>query len=613
METGKHTTKAPFLVLTALSEFRDASRPEVALGEWCRVYTSGAVSHSTNTAFSVVNPWTDRKSLCAAYDEVTMLSNRLIPLLGAALNSIHATNHGGRFWRILLGPWLTPYLSSLYERYSTIKAATEQFPDFETVVLDEDSFVTPRDTLDFVYLVCDDPYNLQLFTRILTFLGYTFPCRSLDASSFLRSETTNSLSTNTLSRCIKRYIKSIFNACGRQSVRSPAIYLKDSYFPNNSELRLTMQSRGTVWPNRSATLRLEPRPTDAAGRATIGSLLPGDTEFEQLCRVTIPADLPQCFVEGFATFAAQVRTCYPANPRAIFSANAWYYDELFKQWAAASAERGTLLLGTQHGGNYGSIAQMPSEDHETSITDYYFSWGWEREDCHAQVIPMPATKLFGSTPLGSTGDTGDDILYVGTSAPRYLIQFPYSPDDFAEYLHWQERFTAALSRDVRSQLRVRLHYADYGWSIAQRWREHAPECIHESWQTPFLQSLSQCRLYVCDHLSTTFIETLVANKPTILFWDAAANGLREAARPYYEQLREAGILYDTPEAAAHAVSQVYHDVPGWWYGEKPQKARTAFIKRFGRTSAKANDEWVHLFGRLLKGDVPAGAGRPQGC
>jgi len=77
-------------------------------------------------------------------------------------------------------------------------------------------------------------------------------------------------------------------------------------------------------------------------------------------------------------------------------------------------------------------------------------------------------------------------------------------------------------------------------------------------------SLENCRLYVCDHLSTTFAEALAANKPTVLFCNPETNRLRLDAQPYFDLLRNSGILFDTPETAASAVAAVYGDVEAWW-------------------------------------------------
>ena len=77
-----------------------------------------------------------------------------------------------------------------------------------------------------------------------------------------------------------------------------------------------------------------------------------------------------------------------------------------------------------------------------------------------------------------------------------------------------------------------------------------PDLAVEDWSTPFLQSLERCRVYVADHLETTYIEALAANKPTILFYDPAQYRIREEAKPYYDGLASAGILHTDPESAA---------------------------------------------------------------
>ena len=75
------------------------------------------------------------------------------------------------------------------------------------------------------------------------------------------------------------------------------------------------------------------------------------------------------------------------------SAIGWYFNEEFKMFAAESAEQGVVLVGVQHGGGYGMLEYLFQEDYELSITDKYFSWGWTRNDCHAKVVPVSATKL----------------------------------------------------------------------------------------------------------------------------------------------------------------------------------------------------------------------------
>jgi putative transferase (TIGR04331 family) len=201
------------------------------------------------------------------------------------------------------------------------------------------------------------------------------------------------------------------------------------------------------------------------------------------------------------------------------------------------------------------------------------------------------------------GNAKQGILFTATHSPRYLLQFPHVPALFVEYLSWQSRFLSSMNIRLLTELRVRFHREDFGWDIAQRWKDFHPGIATDSWDITFRESLSDCRIYVCDHLATTFLEVLSANKPAILFWDPAINELRADAQPYYDRLRAAGILFDTPEAAAAGVNAVYDDITSWWNEPQRQEARQMFCSRFARTSASSVDEWAKEFVRISKDGI----------
>ena len=100
------------------------------------------------------------------------------------------------------------------------------------------------------------------------------------------------------------------------------------------------------------------------------------------------------------------------------------------------------------------------------------------------------------------------------------------------------------------------------------------------------QLISRSRLVVHSYDSTGILETLSSNVPTLCFWHGGLGHLRASALPYYEQLRQAGILFDSPEAAAQKVSEVWGNVPAWWNSEEVQNARTSFCDRYARVVIK---------------------------
>ena len=587
---------AYFLATTALEEFWDTSKPLLFLGEWCRLYSRKFFWEPLRGEL-LVGPWHDIQQLHKAYHYVAEVYERLLPVLGETLNSTHKVNHSERYWRIILAPWLLYYIPVIYDRYMCLRTALDDYPVVTSCVLAEESWVTPCDTLEFAQLIKEDPFNLQLYSRILKLLGYDFPQKTLSvvATPFFLSERNLPWGKDRLKKFLKTKLAALFKGYGA----GHSIIFKDSYFSRRVELQLFIKTFGRIWPvlgGLTQTPRLKP---NMPARFGLQNVLPAENEFEWLLNQMLPLDVPQCFIEGFDGLWKEAERLYPSSPKAIFSSGAWYFDEPFKQWAAVSSENGTQLLGTQHGGTYGSWAYIPSEDHEITITDRFFSWGWERSDHPGKVTPWFATKLAGRKYLHADSKKAG-ILLATKFDLRYLLQFPVIPDHFNQYLLWHSRFLASINSPLLSKIRVRFHAEDIGWDMAQRWQTSYPEIRVESWDTSFIRSLENCRLYVCDHLSTTFLEALSADKPTILFWDPAINELRPEAQPYYDRLRAAGILYDTPEAAADGVNVAYDNVVAWWNDPARQEARRILCNRFARTSSNAVNEWAKEFRRISK-------------
>ena len=195
----------------------------------------------------------------------------------------------------------------------------------------------------------------------------------------------------------------------------------------------------------------------------------------------------------------------------------------------------------------------------------------------------------------------EDVLMVTSCMPRYLYKLRYFNNcQMSDYINWYWRFVSALSPKIQAKMRVRTFIEDYGWDIADRWKDRYPEIPIEGWDVSFLKSLEKCRVFVCDHLATVYAEGMAVNKPTILFWDPQIFKIRNSAIPFFDDLRSAGILHDTPECAAFAVNSAYDDVINWWNDPVKQAARSKFCKRFSRTSPKAVAEWDRQLRQMLK-------------
>src|ERR1700690_3580762 len=155
--------KQPFLATTALEDFWDTSKPIVFLGQWCKRYSRQSYWEPLGGEL-LASPWQDKKQLYEACQYVDEVYERLLPVLGKALNSVLKVNHSSRYWRIVLGPWLLLYIPVIYDRYMCLRYALDRYPRLTTTVLASDKWFTPVDTLEFVQLLKEDPYNLQIYS-----------------------------------------------------------------------------------------------------------------------------------------------------------------------------------------------------------------------------------------------------------------------------------------------------------------------------------------------------------------------------------------------------------------------------------------------------------------
>jgi len=574
-----------FLATTALEDFWDTTKPILFLGEWCLLYERRSFWEN-NKWEMVSSPFQNTADAHAAYYYVDNVYEHILVKLAGALNLMHRKSYSLNYWRILIGPWLLHYLPVIYDRYKYIQKALQEHPRLTTIVLSETSFVIPVDTYDFAIKLSDDLFNLQIYSKVFMFFDKRFPSKEKQTENPCknRKQTKRSFFGKIIIKSSSWYtsICSIFS-------RSFVVFTS-SYFSRITQAKIIARSYGRVIPISECDSVVLKSEHNREMRDVLKSLSFGDEEFLKCLEFMLFSDMPQCFVEDFESINKIAMHYYPNMPKSILSANAWYFDEFFKFWAGQCADCECLLLGTQHGGDYGVKKFMLGEKHEINIVDYYYSWGWKWGLQKEKIIPMPANKFIKSNEVGAN-NSKKDILFVISSRSRYLVKFPYLPEQVLEYMDWQKIFIDGLSTELRFNMSIRPHRDDYGWSITARLEDHTPGIRLSSWDINFNKELNKCRIFVCDHLSTTYLQALVVNVPTILFWSPCHNVLKDEAQPYFDLLRDNGVLFDNPEDASAAICRIYDDIESWWNAPSRQNAIAEFCRAFARTDSKALGLW----------------------
>ena len=320
----------------------------------------------------------------------------------------------------------------------------------------------------------------------------------------------------------------------------------------------------------------------------------GAGEFSKLIGETILLNIPIIYLEGFSYLRSSIKSDLLSVPDVVFSAVGLSGHNPIMSFFTAEMYKRIKVVIFQHGGNYGLDCVHAHEDLERSLSDYYITWGWE--DSSDRLIPLPSPILDKYRVKSCSKISRHGISLIMTSVPRYTyrIQQHISSSNMLDlYLSDTCEFISALDT-MRAQLLVRKSQRDYGWLIEDRLKTQFRSLKFDNHENKFIHTITNSRICVFNSLGTTYIQSMVANRPTVIFITPSIYCHRKEAKFYYDGLKSAGIMYYSPTAAAVHIENVYDDVEEWWYSAKVQKARKAFINRYGLSSDDWVEQWINM-------------------
>ena len=165
---------------------------------------------------------------------------------------------------------------------------------------------------------------------------------------------------------------------------------------------------------------------------------------------------------------------------------------------------------------------------------------------------------------------------------RYLYRFDTGPkgSQWDRSYQWQVRFLLQLRSMGQQKIKFRGPNFSYDQGGEQRIKEVLPDACWSDRKDKFTDEILRSRIVVIDHFQTSALEAFLANLPTIIFFDPDLWCMRKSAKPYIQELKDAGVIWHQPEEAANHVAKVYEHPDDWWFSSNVQKARTEFANKF---------------------------------
>ena len=572
--------KARHLITTADERSWNFDGPVLFLGEWCRLYDRKALWHSMDE--EVALPFIlEAEQGVNNIDYLQALVSKMLTEVSSSLNAFHTTNHSSRYWNILLGHWLMRHVNVCYNRYFTIEQALKSYHISSTTELCFANFnlATPNSS-SFIKACDNDVWNHVLSNRILKYME----CKDILVDLiYIDNEEGLTQVKNAVPSLRKKIrdltVKGVFNYFLPKFCKSTGAFIIGTYMPKLLDIKLHF-ALGQC-PQFWQTPPLIPVSVDLKSREKFTISSDNYVGFEKFVRDLLPEMIPTCYLEGYVQLNRQIESLsWPSKPSFIFTSNNFDTDEIFKAWTGSKVEDGVPYFVAQHGNNYGTmqgILNMP----ELTAVDNFFSWGWTNRN--TKIIPAFVLKTYNLDL--KTRDNGGLLLLTLHVPP--LVSPLRAGDEYFEFGIYQDqqfRFVAALPIEIQKELTVRLHdgWINSRWSDDKRWRDYDLSMTLDPGTRPVKNIIAKNRLAVHSYDSTGILEGLASNIPTLCFWNGGLDHLLPSAKPYYELLRGAGILADSPEHAAHLVSKYWANIDEWWESEQVQSARVIFCEQYAR-------------------------------
>lgn len=586
-----------FLVTTADENTWPENSRILFIGEWCRRYSRKEVWSKLDTTLLNYH-WDDRIKLYDDYLYLLELHEKLLENITADLNKIHGVSYSVRYWRILVGPWLGYFTQVLFDRWSSVSHAVNNYDLSATIVYTgpEDSIVA-NDMNDFMsFLKVNDKWNNYLYSEaIRRFTNLTI----IEKERPFTTMEVGSLPNLALKSKIKRKVLGIVSRFFQLFQSKKGIFLYNTYLNFSDEIKLLFKFRQLPYLGNFESINQYK--LNSKKREWIFSW-ESRNEFELLLKSLIPRQIPKIYIEGYHTLATQISNLkLPETPKLIWTSISHNVDDVFKAWIAQQTENGCKLVISQHGGHFGVGKFNFMEEHDLAICDSYLTWGWLKEK---EPKVKAVGQLKSKKPLMVNHAIRPNILLVTCIFPpqSYLLYSCTISSQWLDYFEDQVRFVNALPEKLQAAVNVRLIPWEWGWDQKKRWEDAIPGIRIDEGFTKINELISTSRLFISTYNATTFLESFTMNVPTVIFWDPLQWELRDTAIPFFDELKRVKIFHETSESAASHVASIWDDVNYWWESKEVRNT----LQRFKKEYSDLSDDLISKVEMSLRDTIQGG-------
>lgn len=533
-----------------------------------------------------------------------------IELIAARLNNHFNSNYPYRFWAKILSLGLIRHLTLAHQLFNDC----EQYFDAESHhcnILSQTSYIVPYNFEEVRQLLQNSDFGQEQLFSLYIHLFYPHRYQEIDASFELpkKSPTAKRRRTNAktvlvelLNRLrrlsIKRVaIKLVYNSRNKSTIK---LGILGAFFSRPHLEKLILRSGGKIQEIPNDAIQLcHNRAVDIERRKQLFQAEPDFDKFDHFVFHTLNYFFPIALLEDFTANVAAIKT----NMAAYTSLNylvseAWLSSTAHSLALALMSEQGIKHIYNEHNCLfYPWAGSMTAQS--AALVDVFYSLGW-----HDPEIPniVKGASLFEFKIPLEKEKTYSTVLFSNVALvklPQYSSAYSFCGKFVPEYVVYMQQFFDALSTTNKNSIIYRGPTQKHDGLLRydKNYLLH-PHLQHMQAKDTSMHTgrevMARSRLIIVDYLSTTHLESLHMNVPTVILLNPAINLLTEKYQSFFDKLITAGICQIEPLAAAEFIEQIMDDPESWWFDSETQCLKDEFMQENFAKPETAIDFYLHL-------------------
>lgn len=541
----------------------------ISLGNWC----DNKIDKDTN--YAVKYHWNDQNKIDKDYNYLINLYEKILNNLHIQLNTYHNVSFNNRYWRILIGPWLFSFIFSIFDRHEIIKSLEKDYKNYYVNKYINNLKSINLFSYDSYFQTFDDLWNYYIFIDLIE--NFT-KIKIINLNDNLN---TIKLKKNNNKNSFKENIKNIFNLFNNKNNK---IVLDNAHLSIFDKIKFYFKIK--QFPS-FLNFNIYNKYLD--DRSFMISILKHDfklsintqNSFEIYLNKKIENFIPRIFTTHFQSFNKFIdKQNFPNNPNLIYTNNSFFLNDVFNFYTANNIVKNkTNYIIGQHGGGYNIGKFHFIKNHENIICDSYISWGTTYDEKSISGSILKSSKFHR---LNVNYENKSKILIVTNAWERFPTwSLHLNGDSYEKYVINREYFLSKLNSTILSNIEIRLYKYNLYNLQKKYWMKKYPNLKIDNGINNIYHSFINSKIIITDFLySTTYLESLYLNIPTILINDENLFQLDRDCISIINQLKDAKIYFNSYSLASEHLNKVYNNVNQWWFNENVIEAKRNFLEKY---------------------------------